>query len=240
MSDLFGPIGELITQERRFEGKLRRWRSTRMDLTAKVVCKKCNETWMSDIEERIKTSFSQIIVLGPRVSILQRGASLLAAFAFEKAVIADHLYSREEPFFEFVDRDRFRQSLAVPDGIQMWLAAFHGERGLYRLFFQRDIMFDLHVRAFVEFLTFTYSAGHLVIQLAASRWKDKFNSRPLPRVESDGSFDSAAVQFWPPDGFAVSWPPYQYFNDKTITKFAKRFDNDVLQVRHKKDSARKR
>jgi hypothetical protein len=76
--------------------------------------------------------------------------------------------------------------------------------------------------------------------LNASRWKDKFNSRPLPRVESHGSFDSAAVQFWPPDGFAVSWPPYQYFNDKTITKFAKRFDNDVLLVRHKKDNPRKR
>jgi hypothetical protein len=133
MSDLFGPVGELIRQEHRFEGKLRRWRSTRIDLTAKVVCKKCNETWMSDIEARIEKSFSQIILLGPRVSILQRGASLLAAFAFEKAVIADHLHSREDPFFEFVDRVRFRQSLAVPEGIQMWLAAFHGTRGPYRL-----------------------------------------------------------------------------------------------------------
>jgi hypothetical protein len=27
--------------------------------------------------------------------------------------------------------------------------------------------------------------------------EDKLNSRPLPRVKSDGSFDSAAVQFWP-------------------------------------------
>jgi len=103
MSDLFGPAGELITQEHRSEGKVRRWRSARMDLTAKVVCKKCNETWMSDIEAQIKTSFSEIILLGPRFSILQRGVFLLAAFAFEKAVIADHLHMRENPFFEFLD-----------------------------------------------------------------------------------------------------------------------------------------
>ena len=85
-----------------------------------------------------------------------------------------------------------------------------------------------------EFLTFTYTAGYLVIQMTASRWADKLNSRPLPRVESDSSFDSAAVQIWPPDGFAVSWPPSHYFNDKTITTFAERFDDDVLLVRHPK------
>jgi hypothetical protein len=67
-------------------------------------------------------------------------------------------------------------------------------------------MFEVHIRAALEFLTFTYVAGHLVIALAASSWEGKPNSRPLPRVKSDGSFDSAAVQFWPPDGFAVSCP----------------------------------
>jgi hypothetical protein len=101
-------------------------------------------------------------------------------------------------------------------------------------------MFDVKVRAVLELLTFTYAAGHLVVQLAASRWEDKLHSRSLPRVEPDGSFDSAAVQFWPPDGFAVSWPPSHYFNNTTITTFAERFYDDVLQVRHPKSNARKR
>jgi hypothetical protein len=68
MSDVFIPTGDqALTQEHRFGEKLTRWNSMRMDLTAKVVCKKCNETWMSDIEARINTSFSQIMRLGPSV-----------------------------------------------------------------------------------------------------------------------------------------------------------------------------
>jgi hypothetical protein len=91
---------------------------------------------MSDIEARISTSFSQIIRFGPSVSILQRGVSLLAAFAFEKEVIADHMHLKGGPFLKFADRDRFRESLAIPAGVQIWLATLQG-RGPYKLFFKR-------------------------------------------------------------------------------------------------------
>ena len=205
-----------------------------MDLTAKVVCKRCNETWMSDIEAQIKASFSQIIRDGSSASILHRGVSLLAAFAFEKAVISDHLHLKDEPFFKSADRYRFRESLVIPGGVQMWLAAYRG-RGPFRLHFKRHTEFDLRFRGDLELLPFTYVAGHLVIQLVAMKWKDKLNARPLPRIESGTSFDSAAVEFWPPDGFPVSWPPSDYFDDQTITIFAERFDDDVLRVRHRRN-----
>jgi hypothetical protein len=179
------------------------------------------------------------ISLGSSVSILHRGVSLLAALTFEKAVIADHQHLKGDSFFKLADRNRFRESLAIPAGVHIWLAAFRG-KGPFRLYFKRNSMLDLRQRTFdvsvrpgLDFLTFTYVAGHLAIQLVASRWKDKLNSRPLPKTESDGSFDSAAVQFWPPDGFAVSWPPSQYFDDKTIATFAERFD-DIVSIRHRK------
>jgi hypothetical protein len=31
------------------DGSVRSWSLRKLDLTAKVVCKRCNETWMSDI-----------------------------------------------------------------------------------------------------------------------------------------------------------------------------------------------
>lgn len=177
-------------------------------------------------------SFSQAIRDGASQSILFRGACLLAAFAFEKAVVADYLHLKDEPFFRSADRYQFRESLNIPDGIQIWLAAYAG-RAPYRLYSVRHSEFDLHSRANLDLLPFTYVAGHLVIQLVAIKWQDKLSARPLPRVESDASFDSAAVQFWPPDGFPISWPPPQHFDDSTITTFAERFDNDILMVRHK-------
>src|SRR5215831_11483615 len=164
MSELFHPAGrnQRTTQEHQHEGKLKRWKSFR-SLTANVVCKKCNETWMSGIEARIKTSFSQVIRDGCSMSILFQGVCLLAQFAFEKAVIADHLHLKDEdPFFKSVDRDRFRESFVIPDGVQMWLAAFRG-RGVYRLYSKRHLTFDLQTRSNLEELSFAYVAGHLVI-----------------------------------------------------------------------------
>jgi hypothetical protein len=220
-------------QEHRHDGVLRKWESLGGNLTTKVVCKKCNETWMSDIESRMKRSFSQAIRDGASLSILFRGVCLLAAFAFEKAVVTDYLHLKNAPFFKSVARYRFRESLDIPDGIQIWLAAYAG-RAPYRLYYARHSEFDVHSRANLDLLPFTYVAGHLVIQLVAVKWQEKLSTRPVPRVESEASFDSATVQFWPPDGFPVSWPPPQYFDDSTITTFAGRFDNDVLLVRHRK------
>ena len=61
------------------------------------------------------------------MSILYQGVCLLAQFAFEKAVIADHMHLKaEDPFFTSMDRNRFRESFDIPDGVQMWLAAFCG------------------------------------------------------------------------------------------------------------------
>lgn len=55
---------------------------------------------MSDLEAQMKKSFSQAIRDGASQSILYRGVCLLAAFAFEKAVVADYLHLKDEPFFK--------------------------------------------------------------------------------------------------------------------------------------------
>jgi hypothetical protein len=105
-------------------------------------CAPCGR--MSDIEAQIKTSFSQSIRFGSSVSILQRGVSPLAAFAFEKAVIADHQHLKGDPFFTFFERNRFRESLTIPAEVQIWIAALRG-RGPYRLFFARHTEFDVRI-----------------------------------------------------------------------------------------------
>jgi hypothetical protein len=60
--------------------------------------------------------------------------SLLAAFAFEKAVIADHLHLKGIPFFRFADRDRSRESLAIPAGVIRPSALKSGEPYSYKFF----------------------------------------------------------------------------------------------------------
>ena len=57
-------------QEHRHNGVVKKWESLGGNLSTKVVCKKCNETWMSDIEAQMKRSFSQAIRDGASLSIL--------------------------------------------------------------------------------------------------------------------------------------------------------------------------
>jgi hypothetical protein len=118
-------------RQRDEEGKVvKEWRSPAIDLTAKVVCKSCNEGWMSSLERRHAKPALSDLILGNEVAALsQARANSVAIFAFKSAVIIDHM-RREKPFFRRSIRHRFAQTLIIPDNIQMWLAGFfaHGER----------------------------------------------------------------------------------------------------------------
>jgi hypothetical protein len=88
---------------------------------------------MSDIEARISASFSQIIRFGPSDSILQRGVSLLAAFAFEKEVIADLRHLKEARFSNLPTEIVFGNPLPFLPGFRYGWRLFRAE-GLTSLF----------------------------------------------------------------------------------------------------------
>src|SRR5437870_1568909 len=108
-------------------GAYKKWHSPKMDQKTNVVCKDCNEGWMSDIETEAKQTLSWIIRDGARVSLLTRGIVTLAVFAFKCAVVANYMALNESPFFTPHTRHRFRESLIIPAGVHMWLAAFQGK-----------------------------------------------------------------------------------------------------------------
>src|SRR6185437_10052806 len=105
-----------------------------LDWTAKVVCKRCNETWMSDIENRhAKPAMADLIVGKIDLRISHSRAHSMAVFAFKAAVVLDHMQRNREPFFVRPVRHRFRESLTLPapPTFGIWLAGFlrqgHGE-----------------------------------------------------------------------------------------------------------------
>jgi hypothetical protein len=71
-----------------------------LDWTAKVVCKPCNETWMSKIEgDHAKPSMEDLITGKLDIPIMQSRANSIALFGFKTAVVLDHLRRDPEPFF---------------------------------------------------------------------------------------------------------------------------------------------
>jgi hypothetical protein len=230
IGDLFKSPGYNFSRFNIGTGGLKQWRLPTLDEKSKVVCRECNHGWMSDLEGRAKAAFSGMMRDGTGICLLSRGIGLLAAFAFKCAVIADHGDARGGPFFSSFDRYRFRESLQVPKGVRMWIAAFHdpvGRRGIftsYRSSPNADMFRDL------EFYVFTFLAGHLAFQVHATRRTTLHkHGRALPGVELETYWDTrAATEFWPNEnGFPVTWPPPIYIRSDMLQHFIYRWSGNV-------------
>jgi hypothetical protein len=113
----------------------------------------------------------------------------------------------------------------------MWIGVFHepiGRRGIftsYRAHPNRDDVFrDL------EFYVFTFLAGHLALQVHATRWTALHKyGRALPRVELETCWDTrAAAEFWPNEfGFPITWPPPIHIGTDALQDFIYRWSSNV-------------
>jgi|SRR5579859_359349 len=211
-------------------GTKREYQRVELDEKLPVVCTPCNTGWMSHVTGSVKTLVQYLVRDGAEVSILPSGIALLAAFTLMKATVANHAIAEDcEPFFTRADRDNLRRSLTVPaSGLKMWIGAFQG-KFLYSGKFVPAILSPNGPLEGVEYFTFTYVIGHLVLQLCASRWKNVLH-RGFPPVtlRPNAYWDQATIQFWPRDGFPVSWPPPKYLNDERMEEFVNRFKLPIL------------
>jgi hypothetical protein len=194
-----------------------------IDFTINDVCKPCNEGWLSRLEARAKLAFSEMIQKPVEFSLLPSGAVLLAAFAFKSAIIATCMNKSREAFFTPAARLRFKNSLEIPPGVQMWLARFSGGAASSGLFIGNvlgaNAPKDNHLHG-LELYSFTYVAGRLVLQVLAPKWENILKrGRPLPMLVPSGAWDSVSTRFWPNQGLPISWPPEKYLGDDSINAF---------------------
>jgi hypothetical protein len=190
-----------------------------------VVCEKCNNTWMSNLTGQVKKYFKDVIIEGKPISLSLRDIALLASFTFLKAVVADHAIKKDNPFFTRAVRERFRESLAVPPEVQMWIAAYQGAQR-YSGRCTNAILTPNEPSPLygIEFYSFTYVVGHLALQVHAPRWRHVHHrTNPLPVLNPNDRWSPAAIRFWPNDGYSVSWPPPKYIGDNMIEAFIDRF-----------------
>lgn len=92
-----------------------------LDFRVNRVCARCNNGWLSELEER------SIPILDPLISGLQlrllspREQRQLALWAVKTAMLTD--LTQAEPILRFTMRSRLRTHRAVPAGTRVWLGA---------------------------------------------------------------------------------------------------------------------
>jgi len=189
-----------------------------------VVCKECNNGWMSVLSLKVKDRFGRAMLDGEPFSLGPRDAAVLAAFTFMKAVVTNHTIDYE-PFFTRGARERFRTSLVLPPSIKAWMAAF---RGKARMSTRNSMGIvstdDPSPLQGLEFCSFTHVVGKLALQLLAPRWKQiNHRGRPVLSLNPNVYWQPATILFWPHSGSFLSWPPPKYLSDDTIKTFIERF-----------------
>lgn len=225
-------MNKIITRKRftfasfKQEGEKREqriWRKRKLDEKLPVVCERCNNGWMSDLENRdAKPAIKDLIVSDKLVKLSPERLQSIARFAFKTAVVADHysLSDGQPPFFSTAGRYAFRESLQIPRGIQMWISAFkesgHGAlRGVYH-------SSPAKARHGFELYALTFGAGYFMVQVAGSKWLDPANAA-FPFLTSGKHWDKFSAPFWPSTGQAIQWPLDKQFNLVWMIKFCERW-----------------
>jgi hypothetical protein len=112
----------------------------------------------------------------------------------------------------------------------MWVAAFQGKArfaGRWIAYYSEPAARNVG-QGDLDFYVFTFVAGQLVFQVVTPRWRRLHKSwQRLPLLTSDPIWDDSVTQFWPSDGFPVSWPPLHYLDDGGLNAFTNRFASRI-------------
>lgn len=210
------------------------WTTAKIDQTAKIVCKRCNETWMSDLENQVKDLLTPLIRDGKKTTLMREDMRLLSVYAFKQAVVGNYQSLRlmPEPIFTRAERERFRQSLIVPPDLRIWISSFRGRSRFSGLSDPRYAKSTTDPAPLndLDIFSHTYVAGHLALQLMAYRWNSIANrGRQIELPEQPKNWGQACQQIWPLPLDAITWP-LKYIGQNTIDAFVNRWFGRIQVV----------
>ena len=197
-------MGDLFPGDKRFTNKnetgkiVSDWHSSELNWKAKVVCRECNNTWMSAIEnDHAKPAMSDLIRGVCDVAITESRALSIALFAFKTAVVFDYMQKTRQPFFSHFVCDRFREALDIPPTVAMWIAGFvpSGKGNVHTCYHEGKP----HGKQ-LELYVCTYSVGHFAFQVMARRCPIFFFLSPWR------GFEGVAIPLWPCPQKGFVWP----------------------------------
>lgn len=202
------------------------WTTIGIQQTAKIVCRECNNHWMSDLETKeAKPTMADMIRYGAAVSVLPRGIASISAWAFKMTVVANFIGKlKNEPYFSNFERHRFAKSLQIPSGVQMWLFALRTPRRVTGKL--NSHLGKTHIKYGFELYIGTFALGYFGVQVVASRWINPHLSAimgPFPGLREHNKWNGATIPLFPSDGTPVLWPPRLHLDSDSIDEFCNRW-----------------
>jgi hypothetical protein len=204
-----------------------RYQKRKIKITAKVVCTRCNNNWMNDLEGRLKPILQDAFFADLPTTLSSTEMATIAAFAFKTLILANHKDLNTTPFFTASERFRFRRDLRIPEGVQVWMATREKIAGKYYGFWK-----SVHGKSekkftygFANYIC-TWNFQNIVLQVVASKWQDRRRRKTVPPISfpQNDHWGKASVLIWPLPSTDIQWPPEFYLGDKALLDFRDRWD----------------
>jgi len=131
MNKLFPGMKDVTFRNLEMDGTvLKQWTAPKINMKTRVVCDRCNNGWMSVLEQELAKPAMADLILGNRIGELsKKRARGLSLFAFKTAVIANRSLPDSEFFFTTSERYSFRESLTIPPDVTMFLVGMENVKG---------------------------------------------------------------------------------------------------------------
>lgn len=169
----------------------------------KSVCKKCNNEWMSNLENQC------IPVIGSLLEdisfILDREYQLLLSlWAVKVAMVLDSVEENSKKFYLKTDCENLRNNKDIPPGTTIWMGRYFG-RSLHTGGVNFTAL-DKSVPV-ADCSTMAIVVGHLVLEVFSIRYRPEYRNRIVRIEPHQGRWNELLVPIWPTTSDHASWPP---------------------------------
>ena len=181
--------------------------------TAKVVCRSCNNGWMSTLESDAKPSLGRMIANGKtRLNVRQQ--LIVARWAIKTAMVAESAQYGENCFTQ--DERHLTRDGNIPIRPRVSLAAYDMSEPNATRYTRGLGVVNRAGEFFADFYAHTIQIGHLVLSVRGT---------PTFRAADNRSLDTVArprlieIPVWPPVE-ACEWPPNHVMAEEEFLEYS--------------------
>jgi hypothetical protein len=212
------------------EGQLL-WEQETFDIEAKVVCARCNNGWMSDLEAACGPLLTDPMLYGASLTLTPAQQRAVALWAIKTAVVLE-AYRKVQTFMHlpewharWMPRTRDRGEHAdPPPGISVVMFGrqleFSPDGTLPHFVVSRSVGIIAREppndsKGYVA----TFVVGYAGFQVFGVN----VQARGLPRIFYDPWVTKRIAPLWPPAGDSIAWPPDLVMSTADVLRFADLF-----------------
>ncbi len=184
---------------------LARWKTSRHAWRLGVVCARCNNGWMSNLEGEAKPVVERLLADVP-ASLSQNDQAALGAWSVKTAMVFEGFRRAPTIFYTDQERASLRLSRELPLLTAVWLAKCVDMPGIYANASGHSQTPDHSPRKPRLYVT-TMGFGHVALQVATLKMPGHVStSTPVGARMVPGPWEAATVQI-SPFLAPASWPP---------------------------------